>query len=118
MRLILDVLRYHNEEFHWATLLFVSIYKWLIIAQDMIVSMPPLLLEIITLFLHKKARFDSKMHGSTQKARFDTKMPGSTQKCPPQHASLDIAIIKHPPPPPPPPMWEIFFSDFIPIFCF
>ena len=24
-------------------------------------------------------------------------MPGSTQKCPPQHASVDIAIIKHPP---------------------
>ena len=46
---------------------------------------------IITLVRHKKARFDSKMHGSTQKspvrhknARFDTKMPGSTQKCPPQ----------------------------------
>ena len=24
-------------------------------------------------------------------------MPGSTQKCPPQHASVDIAIIKHTP---------------------
>ena len=24
-------------------------------------------------------------------------MPGSSQKCPPQHASVDIAIIKHPP---------------------
>ena len=42
----------------------------------------PWLSEIITLVRHKKARFDSKMHGSTQKspvrhknARFDTKMP-------------------------------------------
>ena len=26
-------------------------------------------------------------------------MPGSTQKCPPQHAPVDIAIIKHPPAP-------------------
>ena len=26
-------------------------------------------------------------------------MPGSTQKCPPQHAAVDIAIIKHPPTP-------------------
>ena len=57
---------------------------------------------IITLVRHKKARFDSKMHGSTQKspvrqqnAWFDTKKPGSTQKCPPQHAPVDIAIIKH-----------------------
>ena len=38
--------------------------------------------EIITLIRHKKARFDSKMHGSTQKspvrhknAQYDTKMP-------------------------------------------
>ena len=69
---------------------------------------------IITLVRHKKARFDSEMHGSTQKspvrhinARFDT-------KCPPQHAPVDIAIIKHPPPLP----WERFFSNFIPIFCF
>ena len=27
-------------------------------------------------------------------------MPGSTQKCAPQHAPVDIAIIKHPPPTP------------------
>ena len=47
---------------------------------------------IIILVWHKKARFDSKM----QNAWFDTKKPGSTQKCPPQHASVDIAIIKHP----------------------
>ena len=37
-------------------------------------------------------------------------MPGLTQKCPPQHAPVDIAIIN-----PPPLMWEIFFSNFIPI---
>ena len=41
-----------------------------------------ILISIITLVRHKKARFDSKMHGSTPKslvrhknARFDTKMP-------------------------------------------
>ena len=54
---------------------------------------------------------------STQKARFDTKMLGSTkkcpvrQKCPPQHASVDIDII-NPPPPPPPLLWEIFLFQF------
>ena len=65
--------------------------------------------------------FDTKKPGSTvkcmvqhKKARFDTKMPGSTQKCPPQHAPVDIAIIKHPPAP----SVRIFFSNFIPIFCF
>ena len=30
-------------------------------------------------------------------AKFDTKMPSSTQKSPTQHASVNIAIIKHPP---------------------
>ena len=35
-------------------------------------------------------------------------MPGSTQKCPPQHAPVDIAIIKHPPAPP----VRIFFFQF------
>ena len=67
---------------------------------------------IITLVRHKKARFDNKMHGSTQKSRFDTKMPGSTQKCPPQHAPVAIAIIKHPPHS----CEKFFFSNFIPIF--
>ena len=43
-----------------------------------------------------------------KKAWFDTKMPGSTQKCPPQHAPVNIAIIKHPPPPPF--LWQIFFQ--------
>ena len=37
-------------------------------------------------------------------------MPGSTQKCPPQHAPVDIAIIKHPPS-----GEKCFFSNFIPI---
>ena len=47
---------------------------------------------------------------STQKkARFDTKMPGSTQKCPTQHASIDIAIIKHPPPF----YWNYFLFFFV-----
>ena len=55
---------------------------------------------IITLVRRKKARFDSKMHGSTQKCPVrQKKMPGSTQKCPTQNAPVDIAIIKHPPPP-------------------
>ena len=44
-----------------------------------------------------------------KKARFDTKMPGSTQKCPPQHASVDIAIIKHHPHPP---VRSIFFQIY------
>ena len=39
-------------------------------------------------------------------------MPGSTQKCPPQHAPVDIAIIKHPPSPS---CVKYFFSNFIPI---
>ena len=34
-----------------------------------------------------------------KKTQFDTKMPSSTQKCLPQHAPVDIAIIKHPHPP-------------------
>ena len=45
-----------------------------------------------------------------KKARFDRKMPGSTEKCPPQHASVDIAIIKHTPPPPP--VRNIFFQFY------
>ena len=41
-----------------------------------------------------------------KKARFDTKMPGSTQKCPPQHAPVAIAHSCE----------KYFFSNFIPIF--
>ena len=36
-------------------------------------------------------------------------MPGLTQKCPPQHAPVDIAIIKHPPAPS---VRNIFFQVF------
>ena len=57
------------------------------------------LLENITLVRHKKARFDSTMHGSTQ-------------KCPPQHTSVDIAIIIHPT------LVSNIFSDFIQIIRF
>ena len=39
-------------------------------------------------------------------------MPGSTQKCPLQHASVDIAIIKHPPP------VRIFFPILFQYFVF
>ena len=62
----------------------------------------------------KKPGLTAKYMARHKKARFDTKMPGSTQKCPPQHAPVDIVIIKHPPPL----LWEIFFPNFIPIFCF
>ena len=51
---------------------------------------------IITLVRHKKPGSTAKCMVRHKKARFDTKMPGSTQKCPPQHAPVDIAIIKHP----------------------
>ena len=54
----------------------------------------------------QKARFDSKMHGSTQKCPDDTKMPTL-------HASVDIAIIKYPPS-----CEKFFFSNFIQIFLF
>ena len=40
-------------------------------------------------------------------------MPGSTQKCPPQHAPVDTAIIKHPPSPP---VGNIFFQFYSNIF--
>ena len=62
---------------------------------------------IITLVRHKKARFESKMHGSTQKspvrhknARFDTKMPSpacTSWRCHYQTSPL---------------RWEIFFFQF------
>ena len=49
-----------------------------------------------------------------KKARFDTKMPGSTQKCPLQHASVDIDIIN----PPPPSCGKWFFFQFHSIIWF
>ena len=52
------------------------------------------------------------MHGSTQKKQFDPKMPSSAQKFPPQHVSIDIAIIKHPP------VWNIFFPIIFQHFVF
>ena len=65
---------------------------------------------IITLVRHKKARFDSKMHGATQKspvrhknARFDTKMPSPT--CTSWHCHYQTSPLR----------WEIFFSIFFPI---
>ena len=69
---------------------------------------------IITLVRQKKARFDSKMHGSTEKspvrqknARFDRKMP--SPECISWHCHYQTS-------PPPPLLWEIFFSNFFPIF--
>ena len=53
------------------------------------------------------------MHGSTEKTRFDTKMPGLTQKCPPQHAPVDIAIIKHTTPPPVRNIFLQFYSNIL-----
>ena len=40
-------------------------------------------------------------------------MPGSTQKCPPQHAPVDIAIMKHSPAPS---VINIFFQFYSNIF--
>ena len=61
---------------------------------------------IITLVRHKKARFDSKMHGSTQQcpvrhknARLDTKMPSPA--CTSWHCHYQTS--------PPPLLWKIFF---------
>ena len=61
---------------------------------------------IITLVRHKKARFDSMMHGSTQKslvwrknARFNTKMP--SQACITSHCHYH---------PSPTPLWDLFFK--------
>ena len=73
---------------------------------------------IITLVRQKKPGSTAKCMVRQKKARFDRKMPGSTEKCPPQNASVDIAIIKHsPPPPPPPPSSEkYFFPIFFPYF--
>ena len=65
-------------------------------------------IRIITLVRHKKAWFDCKMHGSAQKN------PGSTQKYPPQHASIDIAIVKHPPLP----REKYFFPILLKYFVF
>ena len=69
---------------------------------------------IITLIRHKKARFDSKTHGSTQKspvrhknARFDTKMPSpafTSGHC--HYQTLSHPFCE-----------KYFFSNFIPIFC-
>ena len=56
---------------------------------------------IITLVRHKKNMV------RRQNAWFDTKKPGSTQNWPPQHASVDIAIIKHTPP-----VRNIFFQFY------
>ena len=52
---------------------------------------------IITLVRHKKPGSIAKCMVRHKNVEFDTKMPSSTQKCPPQHASVDIAIIKDPP---------------------
>ena len=61
----------------------------------------------ITLVRHKKARFDSKMHGSTQKSpvRHNNALPSMHQ------LTLPLST------PPPPPVRNIF-SNFIPILCF
>ena len=74
-----------------------------------------MLYAIITLVRHKKARFDSKMHGSTQKspvrhknARFDTKMPYPA--CTSGHCHYQTS--------PRPFCDKYFFSNFILIFCF
>ena len=67
---------------------------------------------IITLVRHKKARFDSKMHGSTQKspvrhknARFDTKMPSPA--CISWHCHYQTS------PPPLPPWCEKYFFPIL-----
>ena len=71
---------------------------------------------IITLVRHKKARFDSKMHGSTLKspvqhknARFDTKMPSPA--CISWHCHYQT-------PPPPPHVRNIFFPILFQYFVF
>ena len=71
-------------------------------------------LDIITLVRHKKARFDSKMHGSTEKspvrqknARFDRKMP--SPECISWHCHYQTS-------PTPPPLRNIFFQFFSHIF--
>ena len=51
------------------------------------------LLNIITLVRIKKPGSTPKCMVQHKKARFDTKMHGSTRKCPPQPASVDIGII-------------------------
>ena len=62
---------------------------------------------IITLVRHKKDRFDSKMHGSTQKYPVDTKMPSLA--CNSWHCHYRTSPLI---------LWEIFFSNFVQIFCF
>ena len=73
------------------------------------------------LLLHYNTRSTQKSPVRQQNAWFDTKKPGSTQKCPVRHKNalpsmhqltLPLSNI------PPPLLWEFFFSNFIPIFCF
>ena len=75
------------------------IFQWFIVMW---------LSNIITLVWHKKARFDSKMHGSTQKCpvwhkytRFDTKMPSPA--CTSWHYHYQISPL----------LWEIQFHSNI-----
>ena len=59
----------------WRCLIQPHELKISVIISRSIGNMQRKISSIITLVRHKKARFDSKMHGSTQKSRFDTKMP-------------------------------------------
>ena len=83
---------------------YVPMHFWTVMGDDMHYNTRPTEKSPVR---QQNAWFDRK------KARFDRKMPGSTEKCPPQNASVDIAIIKHPPPPP---LRNIFFQFFSHIF--
>ena len=87
--------------------LITQLLQQSIILLPKFLSIPPIDYTGCWIVLNHNTRSTQKSPVRQQNARFDTKKPGSTQKCPPQHASVDIAIIN-----PPPSCEKYFFFQF------
>ena len=97
-RVVLYIISYHIISYHISNHIIIIIIIIIIIniISCQVMSchvMSYIKSHIITLVRHKKARFDSKMHGSTQKSPVRHKKAWSDTKMPSQYTPVDITII-------------------------